>query len=101
LFTHAFDIAVIVPAVIAAGVMILRGKAFGYVIAFSLLVLEALLLPLIAIATVVQIDLGIEFTPAEIVGPIAGFGVFAAGALAVIVAILRRVPPVRIDPLLR
>lgn len=94
LFTHAFDMAVIVPAAILAGVMILRRRLFGYVVAFSLLILEALLLPLITIATVVQIDIGIDFGPAEIAGPIAGFSLFAVLSLWVIVAVLRRVPTV-------
>jgi hypothetical protein len=85
--------AVIVRAAALAGVMILRHRVFGYVVAFSLLVLEALLLPFIAIATMVQVDLGMEFEPPEIIGPIAGFGVFAVLSLWVIVAILRRVPP--------
>lgn len=93
LFTHAFDMAVIVPAAILAGVLILRRKAFGFLLAFSLLVLEALLMPLITIATIVQIDLGLDFTPGEVVGPIAGFSLFAITALCVIIQLLRRIPP--------
>jgi hypothetical protein len=77
--------------------MILRRQAFGYVVAFSLLILEALLLPIISIATLIQIDLGIEYAPAEIVGPIAGFGLLAAFALWVITSILRRVSVVPRD----
>jgi hypothetical protein len=89
LFTHAFDLAIIVPTALLAGVMILRRRPFGYVIAFSLLVLEALLLPIIAIATALQMNMGIEFTPAEIVGPIAGFAVLAIMSLWVMRATLR------------
>jgi hypothetical protein len=61
--------------------MTLRRQPFGYVIAFSLLVLEALLLPIIAIATALQVNMGIEFTAGEIVGPIAGFGLLAIMSL--------------------
>lgn len=91
LFTTALDIAVIVPAAAMAGVMVLRHDPVGYLIAFSLLVLEALLLPMIGVATVLQMRLGISFTPPELVGPIAGFAVLAAVAIWVMVSLLRRV----------
>jgi hypothetical protein len=71
--------------------MILRRRPFGYVVAFSLLVLEAFLLPLITIATILQIRLGLSFAPGEVVGPIAGFSVFALLAVWVIASILRNV----------
>lgn len=92
LFTHALDLAIIVPAAIAIGLMILKGHPFGYTAAFSLLILEALLLPLITIGTLAQLELGIEFEPPEIVGPIAGFSILAAFASWVIARILRAVP---------
>jgi hypothetical protein len=92
LFTHAFDMAVIAPAAIAAGVMILGRHWAGYVTAFSLLVLEALLMPIITIATILQFRLGVTFTPPEVVGPIAGFSILAVAAVWVIVAVLRRIP---------
>lgn len=91
LFTHALDIAVIVPAAVAAGVAILRGHPLGYRMAAGLLVLEMLLLPTIVIATALQLDLGVTFSTAEVVGPIAGFGVMTTAAAAVLVALLRTV----------
>lgn len=91
LFTHAFDIAVIVPAAVAAGVAILRGHPLGYRMAAGLLVLEVLLLPTIVIATALQLDLGVTFSTAEVVGPITGFGAMATAAAAVLVALLRTV----------
>lgn len=67
-------------------------RGFGYVIAFSLLVLEALLLPIIAVATALQVSMGIESTPGEMIGPIAGFGVLAIMSLWVMRATLDAVP---------
>lgn len=95
LFTHALDLSVIVPTTVTAGVLILRRRALGYAIAMSLLVLEALLMPLIAIATVAQLRLGLSFDPGEIVGPIAGFTALAVVAIVVVRAILKNVvqPP--------
>jgi hypothetical protein len=91
LFTHAVDMGVIVPAALVSGILILRRRTLGYVTAFSLLVLEAVLMPMIAIATFEQIRLGISFTRGEVVGPIAGFSVFALLAVAVLISLLRRV----------
>jgi hypothetical protein len=91
LFTTALDIGVIVPAALVAGILILRGRRFGYVVAMSLLILEAMLMPLITTATIVQIRDGISFEPGEIVGPIAGFSVFAVLSLGVIFTLLRRI----------
>ena len=92
LFTHAFDMAVIAPAAIAAGVMVLRRHWAGYVTAFSLLVLEALLMPIITIGTILQVRMGVTFTPPEVVGPIAGFSILALAAIWVLVAVLRLIP---------
>ena len=93
LFTTALDIGVIVPAALVAGILILRGRRFGYVVAFSLLVLEAMLMPLITIATIVQIREGVRFEPGEIAGPIAGFSVFAVLSLGVIFTLMRKMAP--------
>jgi hypothetical protein len=48
LFTHAFDMAVIVPALLIAGMLVRRGDPLGYVLAFPLFVLEMLLAPMIS-----------------------------------------------------
>lgn len=95
LVTHAFDIGVIVPAAIAAGVLILNRRRVGYVIAFSLLVLEAMLMPTITLATIFQVQFGVDFAPGEIIGPVAGFSLLAVASIWVIVAIFRLVPDLR------
>lgn len=91
LFTHALDMAVIAPAAIAAGAMILKRRWIGYVTAFSLLILEALLMPIITIGTIFQVQLGVTFTPPEVVGPIAGFSILAVAAIWVTFAVLRQI----------
>lgn len=58
----------------------------------SLLVLETLLLPVITLGTVFQIQSGLSFSASEIAGPIVGFAILAAGAVAVIIAILGNIP---------
>jgi hypothetical protein len=101
LFTNALDMAIIVPATFLAGVLILRGDSLGYLIAFPLLVLEAMLAPMITAQTVSQVRAGVSFTTGEIVGPIAGFAILALLAVWVIVILLRNIsdsaPPHVVD----
>ena len=92
LFTNALDIAIIVPTAFAAGVLILRPSAIGYLIALSLLVLEAMLAPMIVAQTISQVRAGVSFAPGEIVGPIVGFAILGVLAIWILVSILRRIP---------
>jgi hypothetical protein len=98
LVTHALDLAIIVPAAIAAGVLILRGQATGYLIAMALLVLEAMLAPMIVLQTVFQVSAGITYTTAEIAGPIGGFVAIALIAIWVLVTILRNIEDTQPEP---
>ncbi|MGQ1838690.1 hypothetical protein ACT4S2_09550 [Kocuria turfanensis] len=91
-FTEALDLAVIAPATVWAGVLILRRDPRGYLIAVSLLVLEILLAPLIIAQTILQLRAGVTFTLPEIIGPMIGFVILALAAIAVLAAILRHVP---------
>ncbi len=89
--THALDIGVITPAAILAGILILRRRALGVLVAMSLLVVEIMLTPLILAQTVFQLSAGISFTTAEIVGPISGFVAISLLAIGVTATILRGV----------
>ena len=89
--TTALDLAVITPAAVLAGALILRFVALGYLLAVSLLVLEVMLAPLLAAQTVSQLWAGVSFPAGQIVGPIAGFATVALIAIWVLVAILRTI----------
>jgi hypothetical protein len=89
--TYALDVGVIVPAAVLAGALILRRRALGYVIGAPLLVLEVLLAPLIAAQTIGQIDAGVSFSAAEVIGPMAGFVSLAFAAAWFLVGMTRRV----------
>jgi hypothetical protein len=67
------------------------GNPLGYLIAFSMLVLEVLLAPMIAAQTVSQLSAGISFTPGEIIGPMIGFVILAILALWVLAILLRNI----------
>ena len=75
--TTTFDLGLIVPLCLVSADMIWRGQIMGHVIAFPLLGCSACLFPWIIVATIFQVRAGIDFTPAEITGPIAGFGLGA------------------------
>ncbi len=91
--TEALDLATIAPAAFASGVLILRRRALGYLIAMSLLVLEMMLAPLIGVQTIMQLRAGVVLHPPEIIGPLAGFVVLAVLALWVTTTILRSLRP--------
>jgi hypothetical protein len=87
LFTNAFDMAVIVPVLVTAGVLIRRRDPLGYLLAFPLFVLEMFLVPMIVAQTVSQVLAGVSLGAGEIIGPVAGFtlfGLLATGAVAAI-----------------
>jgi hypothetical protein len=89
--TDALDLAIMTPATIIAGVLILRRAPLGYLIACALLVLEMLLAPLIAAQTVSQVLAGVSFSAGQMIGPIAGFSLIALAAIVVTTALLRTI----------
>lgn len=90
--TYSLDLAVVTPAAALAGLLVRRREPLGYLLAAPLLVTVVLLLPSISLATALQVAAGISFTPAEVVGPIAGFGVLGAVGARLLLRLLRAVP---------
>ncbi|MCZ2860586.1 hypothetical protein [Blastococcus sp. VKM Ac-2987] len=90
--TFSLDLAVVAPAAALAGMLVRRREPMGYLLAAPLLVTIALLLPTIALSTVLQAAAGISFTAAEVIGPIAGFGVLGALGTRLLVRLVRAVP---------
>jgi hypothetical protein len=93
--TIALDLALIVPACFVAARLVLRRAALGYPVAAALLGIIVFLGPGFVAQTISQVWAGVEFTTAEMAGPIGGFGAVAVAALWVSVAILRRLPASR------
>jgi len=86
--TYALDLAVITPSTIIAGLLLLRSDPLGIVIAFPLLVLIVLLVPLITLATLFQRAAGVKFTTAEMIGPVAGFVLLGVLGIVFVVALV-------------
>jgi hypothetical protein len=89
--TTTLDVAVIAPAAVLAGLLLLRRNALGYLVAMSLLVLEAMLAPLLIAQTLSQLMAGVTFPTGQIMGPIVGFAAIGAAALWALTAILRNI----------
>ena len=84
------DLAIITPATVVTGALILRRSSRGYTLAFPLLGIIIMLLPTITLGTVSQIRAGVSYGIGEIVGPIGGFALLGALAIWVLIAIFRR-----------
>lgn len=89
LVTIGLDTATITPAAVVAGVLILRGRWLGYVLAVPLLVIESALAPALSAQTWFQVGAGVELAPGEIVGPLVGFLVLSGFAIVALVRVVR------------
>lgn len=90
LVTEVLDLAVVAPAAVLAGLLLLRGRTEGLLLGVPLLVLLWVLAPVIITQTVFQLAAGWSFTPPQVLGPIAGFGVLGTAATCLLVPTLRR-----------
>lgn len=91
--THALDLAVIVPLLVVAGVLVLRGRATGSVLAVPVLGIVAMLSPALTAMTVSQVRAGVELEPAQIIGYVAGFVLLGLAAGWALWRIVRTLPP--------
>jgi hypothetical protein len=90
--TDSLDLATITPATFISGILMLKAKPLGYLIAMPLLGIIVMLIFLISSGTVSQILAGISFSPGEIIGPIAGFGILGILGAIVFGSIVKKLP---------
>jgi hypothetical protein len=89
--TWALDIGIILPLALLAGILVLRDRPLGYLIAAPILIVTLMLGPALTAMTVAQVIAGVAFTPAELIGPVAGFLVLSLVGMAGAIALLRNV----------
>ena len=70
LITYTLDVGIIVPACVIAGIQLLRRAPLGYMLAGVLTILLTLIGTMVIGATVMQLRLGVEFSPGQMVGMI-------------------------------
>ena len=73
LFTHAFDLAIIVPISILSGILMRKKNPLGTLLAIPVLMIITMLFPSICASTYFQHQAGLIFTPQEIIGYIVSF----------------------------
>lgn len=78
--TYAADLGLIAPGCVAAGIGLARRRVWGIQLGLPLVWLAALLLPMMALQTIMQLRAGVAFGP-EATAPFVGFGLISAGAL--------------------
>ncbi len=96
--TDALDLGIVAPVAVVTGVLVLRRSAFGYRVAFLVLGLLVMLLPVIVVSTMSQVQAGVAFTPGEVIGPVVGFlllGGFGVWAVVALLLSLGRAPSLR------
>ncbi|MEZ4520845.1 MAG: hypothetical protein R3A46_04225 [Thermomicrobiales bacterium] len=87
--TDVLDLGIIVPLTIISGVLLLRRDPRGYFVAFPLLMVVLLLVPMISAQTASQVTAGVTLSAGEIIGPLAGFIVLGSIGVWIIVRLLR------------
>jgi hypothetical protein len=90
--TWALDLAVVVPAVAAAGWLLHRGAVFGPLAATAMLSLNVALGVALAAQGVAQLVVGVPVKPGEIIGMMASFAVMTTVAACLLMPLLRRLP---------
>jgi hypothetical protein len=93
LITHAVDLAVIVPTVYLAGVLLLRRAPLGYLLAFIILTLLALIGLVVAAQTIVQLQVGIVYEAGVLIGMVGSWLLLGVIALWLVVRLLRHITP--------
>lgn len=91
LVTYAFDLGVIVPSTLLAGILILRRSPLGYFLGLVLIVLNAIVGIVVASQTITMIALGVTLTPAMIVVFVAPFILMAFFAAWFAMGILKHI----------
>jgi hypothetical protein len=91
--TWALDLGVVVPAVVATGWLLHRGAVFGPVAATAMLSLNVALGAALAAQGVAQLVAGVAVRPGEVIGAMASFAVMTVVAAALLLPLLRRLPP--------
>jgi hypothetical protein len=89
LVTYTLDVGIIAPACILAGILILRRVPLGYLLAGILTILLALIGAMVIGQTIMQLNLGLQFSPGQMIGKIASWIILGGIAIWMSIAFLR------------
>ena len=90
-FTYVFDLAIIPPSTILAGVLLLRRDPMGYLLSPVLLVLCTLIGIVVIGQTVFQLNAGIRLNPGQFIGLVGSWVIMGSVAIALTIAFFRSI----------
>lgn len=88
-FTYGIDLALITPATVLSGVLLLRRRPLGLVLGPVLLTLCALIGVMVVSQTLFQLNAGVVFSPGQFIGLISSWVVLGAAALFLLAGCFR------------
>lgn len=89
LVTYTLDVGIIAPAALLAGSLMLRRAPFGYLLTGVLTMLLALIGAMVIGQTVMQLRIGVQLSPGELIGKVATWIVMGGIAVWLSIAFLR------------
>jgi len=89
LVTYTLDVGIIAPACFLAGILILRRSSLGYLLTGLLTIMLALIGAMVIGQTVMQLNLGLEFSTGELIGKIGSWIILGGIAVWLTIAFLR------------
>lgn len=98
-FTYTFDLAVITPATVMAGVLLLKRKPLGYLLSPVLMILCTLVGAAVIGQTIFQLNAGISFSPGQFIGLIGSWVVMGIIAIVLTTAFFKNFSPARTSSL--
>jgi len=89
LITYTLDVGIIAPACLLAGIQVLRHAPLGYLLTGVLTILLALIGAMVIGQTVMQLNIGVELSPGQIVGVVGTWIIMGGIAVWLSIVFLR------------
>jgi hypothetical protein len=97
LVTYTLDVGIIAPACLLAGILLLRRAPLGYLLTGILTLMLALIGAMVIGQTVMQLNLGVELSPGEMIGKVGTWVIMGGIAVWLSIAFLRSLSNIAIS----
>ena len=92
LITYTIDVGIIAPAALLAGYQLLKGAPLGYLLTGVLTILLALVGAMVIAQTIMQLSIGVELSPGQLVGMVSTWIVMGGIAVWLSIVFLQNLP---------
>ena len=92
LITYTIDVGIIAPAALLAGYQLLKGAPLGYLLTGVLTILLALVGVMVIAQTIMQLSIGVELSPGQLVGMVSTWIVMGGIAVWLSIVFLQNLP---------